>query len=158
MVILIFSVDRDRLRERERQARAAMSVQAEQAAAGGGPDTRHHQHHHNHANHHVNIHVSKPLFHAPVRVNTFFHLNSILTNDEIIFLRHRIFLYILHAIILIFFYKYLTSRNELVQRYISILKYIFVWMYVKWNVNVSSPKTRYVESDDDSTMCAGSTL
>ncbi|XP_011879984.1 PREDICTED: AF4/FMR2 family member 4 isoform X2 [Vollenhovia emeryi] len=55
-------VERDRLRERERQARAAMSVQAEQVAAGGGPDTRHHN---------PNMHASHApnLFRAPVRVN-----------------------------------------------------------------------------------------
>ncbi|XP_023288161.1 collagen alpha-1(I) chain [Orussus abietinus] len=50
-----------------------MSVQAEQAAAGGGPDTRHghhpHGHHHSH-HHHPNPHAATAsLFRAPVRVN-----------------------------------------------------------------------------------------
>ncbi|XP_051162031.1 AF4/FMR2 family member 4-like isoform X3 [Leptopilina boulardi] len=60
-------VERDRLRERERQARAAMSVQAEQAAAGGAPDARHG--HHNHG-HHADSHAATAsLFRAPVKVN-----------------------------------------------------------------------------------------
>ncbi|XP_074110538.1 AF4/FMR2 family member lilliputian isoform X3 [Cotesia typhae] len=61
-------VDRDRLRERERQARAAMSVQAEQAAAVGGPETRHP---HNQGHHSANSHVtsSAALFRAPVKVS-----------------------------------------------------------------------------------------
>ncbi|XP_043483084.1 AF4/FMR2 family member lilli-like isoform X2 [Leptopilina heterotoma] len=64
-------VERDRLRERERQARAAMSVQAEQAAAGGAPDARHGHHHghHNHG-HHADSHAATAsLFRAPVKVN-----------------------------------------------------------------------------------------
>ena len=90
MIILIFSVERDRLRERDRLARAAMSVQAEQAAAGSGPDMRHHHHHHNHAHHHSNIHLSThdalSLFRAPVRVNIF-SIYSTLTIGETIFFR-----------------------------------------------------------------------
>ncbi|KAK0167508.1 hypothetical protein PV327_004898 [Microctonus hyperodae] len=64
----LYIVDRDRLRERERQARAAMSVQAEHAAAVGGPEACHtHHNHNNHGNSHVSAAAS--LFRAPVRVN-----------------------------------------------------------------------------------------
>nr|KAF7427289.1 hypothetical protein H0235_006983 [Vespula pensylvanica] len=46
-----------------------MSVQAEQAAAGGSSDPRHHHHsHHSHAHHHANAHSSASLFRAPVKV------------------------------------------------------------------------------------------
>lgn len=87
IVILVYSVDRDRLRERERQARAAMSIQAEQAAAGGGSEIPS-RHHHNHHNTHSNIHVSPPnLFRAPVRVNIF-SIYSFSTIGEIVFFRY----------------------------------------------------------------------
>ncbi|XP_018348554.1 PREDICTED: AF4/FMR2 family member 4 isoform X2 [Trachymyrmex septentrionalis] len=82
------SVERDRLRERERLARVAMSVHAEQATAGSGPDMRHHHHHHNHAHHHSNIHLSThdalSLFRAPVRVNPDPQIQSKLGNYSLV--------------------------------------------------------------------------
>lgn len=71
----VCSVDRDRLRERERQARAAMSIQAEQAAARGGPDVIHHHHNHHHPNNNVQY-TGMPLFGEPVKVSATLFLSN----------------------------------------------------------------------------------
>ncbi|XP_036147484.1 AF4/FMR2 family member lilli isoform X2 [Monomorium pharaonis] len=60
-----------------------MSVQAEQAAAGGGPDTRHHN------NAHASIHVSPPnLFRAPVRAMPDPQIQNTLGNYSLV--KHRL--------------------------------------------------------------------
>lgn len=87
-------MERDRLRERERQARAAMSVQAEQAAAGGAPDARHGHHHghHNHG-HHADSHAATAsLFRAPVKVGL--SSQSFILLKQVIKLLFSIFLFV----------------------------------------------------------------
>lgn len=109
MIIIFYSVERDRLRERDRQARVAMSVQAEQATAGGGSNTRHH----NRMVHHVN----PPLFcTGPIKVSTFFYLFSLLKN-ECVFLPCNTFAHTRDGVIDRFLYpKYLENVDSKMKR------------------------------------------